>query len=244
VLDIIDDDVYAGLEGFLALVVPQVPWTYRGKTYPMVPILRGQQNRVPMPACPCVLMTTLGTPLRIGTNADSTEAVIVDGELAGFTAAVEADFEYSVQLDFYSPIAQSWAVTTELLWRDKIGVAAMPAGMKPLYSDSGRQLPIVGAENQWVQRWTMTLVLDYQPTWTQPTQAATTIVVIPEPIDVFFPQIPPGEGFYAGSAGPLAGSGSPPAGSPGVAALNPGEAFAAGAFAPPAGSNALPAGSA
>jgi hypothetical protein len=66
-------------------------------------------------------------------------------------------------------------------------INAMPAGAKPLYTEDGpRQAPLVGGENQWIARWTMTLVLDYQPTWTQPTEAATTVTVTPEPIDVFF----------------------------------------------------------
>ena len=90
-LDITDADVYAGVYGFLRLIVPNAPWTCGAKTYPAAPILRGQQNRVPMPDVPCVLMTTVGTPHRIGTNTDSVEAVIVDGELVGFTAAVEAE---------------------------------------------------------------------------------------------------------------------------------------------------------
>jgi hypothetical protein len=205
-LDITDDDVYAGLVGFFRLIVPTAPWTYDGKTYPAVPILRGQQNRVPMPDIPFVLMTTVGTPRRIGTNKDSTEAVIVDGALVGFTAAVGADFEYAVQADFYSPQAEAWAMAAELLWRDAIGFAAMPPGMKPLYSEDRRQVPLVGAENQWVQRWTMTLYLDYQPTWTQPCEAATAITVIPWPTDVF---IPSSGIMAAGVASPPAGSDAP-----------------------------------
>lgn len=175
-LNITDNDVYTALCGFVSLVIPAG-----------TPIQRGQINRVPMPSVPCVILTTIGAPRRIGTNADSTEAVIVSDEITGFTAVVEADFEYSVQADFYSPEAESWAMSAELLWRDKIAWSSMPAGIKPLYSEGRQQLPIVGAENQWIQRWSMTLVLDYQPTWTQPTQAATTATVIPEPIDVFYP---------------------------------------------------------
>lgn len=177
-LDITDSDVYTALCGFVSLIIPEG-----------TPIQRGQINRVPMPNVDCVILTTIGTPRRIGTNADSIEAVVVDGQITGFTAAVEADFEYSVQADFYSADAESWAMAAELLWRDKLVWSAMPAGMKPLYSEGRLQLPIIGAENQWIQRWTMTLVLDYQPTWTQPTQAALTATVIPEPIDVFFPSV-------------------------------------------------------
>lgn len=175
-LDISDDDVYTALVAFIGLVVPA------GTI-----VQRGQQNRVPMPATDCVILTTIGAPTRIGTNLDTTEAVIVNDVLEGFTAAVEADFEYSVQADFFSPLAESWSMSVELLWRDKIGYGAMPDGMKPLYSDGRQQLPIIGSENQWIQRWTMTLFLDYQPTWTQPTQAATAATVVPEPIDVFYP---------------------------------------------------------
>lgn len=175
-LDISDAEIYTALEGFFKLIVPNG-----------TQIQRGQQNRVPRPIGPCVIMTTIGAPRRIGTNAENTEAVVVDKEIKGFETTVEADFEYSIQADFYSPVAESWAMAAELLWRGKIGWAFMPEGMKPLYSEGRQQLPLVGEDNQWTQRWTMTLVLDYAPTFTQATQAATVATVIPEAIDVFFP---------------------------------------------------------
>ena len=174
-LDLTDNDVYDALSTFFALIVPQG-----------TPILRGQQNRVAMPNVPFVLMTTLGEPRRIGTNKESTEATVVNGEITGFNYLVESDFEYSVQADFYSPDAEKWATGVELLWRSKFGWSFMPDGIKPLYSEGRMQLPLVGGESQWVQRWTMTLFLDYQPTWTQTTQAATVATVIPKAIDVFF----------------------------------------------------------
>ncbi|MGA7539851.1 MAG: hypothetical protein WBW93_13910, partial [Steroidobacteraceae bacterium] len=158
-LNITDADVYAGIAQFIALCVPQ------GTT-----ITQGQQNRIPMPSGPCVILTTLGAPERIGTNDDDTVPVVdAAGTITGYTAGVTADFVYHVQADFYSPQAESWAMSAELLWRDNIGINAMPDGMKPLYSEGRMQLPIVGGEDQWIQRWTMTLVLDYQPTWSQPT---------------------------------------------------------------------------
>ena len=176
-LDITDKDVYNALEKFFQMFLPEG-----------TPIVRGQQNGVPLPDVPCVIMTTIGVPDRIGTNAESTEAVTnAQGEITGFEALAEADFKYTVQADFYSPDAESWAMATELIWRGTIGFSAMPDGMKPLYSEGRQQLPLVGGENQWIQRWTMTLVLDYQPTYTQTTQAATTVTVVPEAIDVFFP---------------------------------------------------------
>ncbi len=186
-LDITDNDVYNGLAGFINLIVPNG-----------TPIQRGQQNRVPMPNVDCVIMTTLGASYRIGTNENSTVSleytsdsnVTADSNIpsgSGYGAAVTADFRYDIQVDFYSQYAESWAMAAELLWRDNIGFAVMPAGMKPLYSEGRQQLPIIGAENQWINRWTMTLTLDYQPSWVQTTQAADTATVIPEPIDVFFP---------------------------------------------------------
>lgn len=182
-LDISDSDVYVALEGFFKLIVPNG-----------TPIQRGQQNRVPRPSQPCVIMTTIGVPRRVGTDAESTEAVVVDGEITGFDYLVEADFEYAVQADFYSNTdptgfapSESWAMAAELLWRSKFGWAFMPEGIKPLYSEGRQQLPLIGEDNQWGQRWTMTLVLDYAPTFTQATQAATVATVIPEAIDVFFP---------------------------------------------------------
>jgi hypothetical protein len=180
-VDISDDDVYDALIPIVAMLVPTG-----------TPILRGQQNRVPMPSVPFAMLTTNGTPRRIGTNADSIEPVLVQGVLTGFNAEAVADFEYSVQVDFFAPEAESWATGLELLWLDKIAWNSMPAGIKPLYSEGRMQLPLVGAETQWIQRWTMTLVLDYQPTLSLTTQAATAATVVPKPIDVFYPDTPPG----------------------------------------------------
>lgn len=174
-LDINDTNVYQALKSFVGIVVPNG-----------TPIQRGQQNRVPMPNTPCVILTTLGTPKRIGTNLDETEALLDVGEITGFIATVTADFEYRVQADFYSPDAESWAMSAELLWLDTIGFNAMPQGMKPLFAEDRRQAPLIGGEEQFLQRWTMTFVLDYRPTWTQPTQAATSLAIVPEPVEVYF----------------------------------------------------------
>jgi hypothetical protein len=188
-LDITDDDVYNALAAFVGMIIP-------GGT----DIERGQLNQVSMPSGPCVILTTVGVPDRIGTNEELTESIdwsaddnapVDSGNLpaggSGFAVYVTSDFKYSVQADFYSPDAESWAMSAELLWRSKIAWNAMPPGIKPLYSEGRMQIPLVGGEQQWIQRWTMTLVLDYQPTWSQATQAATTATVVPEPIDVFFP---------------------------------------------------------
>jgi hypothetical protein len=166
-IDITDSDVYNALAAFVSLVIA-----------PGTTIQRGQQNRVPMPSTDCVILTTISVPDRIGTNMDFVDVA---------ETQITADFTYSVQADFYSPYAEAWAMSAELLWRDKAAWYAMPEGIKPLYSEDRRQLPLVGAENQWIQRWTLTLVLDYEPTLTITTQSANTATVIPEPIDVFFP---------------------------------------------------------
>ena len=188
-LDITDNDVYTALVAFVKLVVPL-----------NTPIVRGQQNRVPMPSVPYVLLTTLGAPQRLNTNTDkltfgpwtSDDSVVtadssVTADEFEMIASVAADYLYRVQADFYSPDAESWAMSAELVWRDNLGIGGMPPNINPLYTEDGpRQVPLVGGEKQWIARWTMTLVLDYNPTWTQITEGATTVVVTPEPVDVFF----------------------------------------------------------
>jgi hypothetical protein len=207
-LDITDNDVYAALTSFIKLIVPVG-----------TPIVRGQQNRVAMPAASCVVMTALGAPRRIGTNIDDLDVVlqgwtadsdtitadsdittdgVVGGSITGFNALMTADFEYAVQLDFYSaatvpvtnPLAEAWAMAAEILWRDKYAWYGMPDGIKPLYSEDRRQLPLVGAEDQWIARWTITLYLDYQPTLTLPTDAALAVDVVGIPLDIYLEQYP------------------------------------------------------
>lgn len=170
-LDITDTDVYTAVAAFLALVVPAG-----------TPILQGQQNRIPMPGSDCVLMTSLGAD-RIGTNTDG--VTFANG---AFTASVSADYRYRMQVDFYgSADSEAWGVAAELLWRDGIAFDSMPSNIKPIYSERLDQAPIIGGEDQWIRRWSMMLVLDYRPTWTQPTEAATGVTVGVEPIEVYFP---------------------------------------------------------
>jgi hypothetical protein len=198
-LDISDNDVYAAVADILKMVLPTG-----------TPIIRGQQNRVAMPNVSCAVMTTVGAPRRVGTNVDAlietnqgwtvdsnvlanSNDTVDSGEVT-FEALVTADFEYSLQVDFYSaetnpptnPLSESWAMATELLWRDKIAWYAMPKGIKPLYSEDRRQLPIIGGENQWVSRWAITLVLDYQPTLILSTDAALNVDVVGVPVRVYF----------------------------------------------------------
>lgn len=176
-INITDNEVYTALAGWL-LALGVVP--------PGTTIQRGQQNRVSMPSSACVIMTTLGIPDRIGTNERGVAPVTNShNQVTGYTASVSADFIYRVQLDFYSPSAESQAVAAELLWRDNLGIVQMADGMKPLYSEDLRQLPLIGGEEQFLQRWTITLVLDYQPVWTQPTEACDSVTVIPQPVDVY-----------------------------------------------------------
>ncbi len=93
-----------------------------------------------------------------------------------------------MQADFYgSAEAESWAAAAELLWRDGIAFDSMPSNIKPLYSERLDQAPIIGGEDQWIRRWCLMLVLDYRPTWTQPTETAVGVTVGVEPIEVFYP---------------------------------------------------------
>jgi hypothetical protein len=175
-LDITDTDVYAAVLAFITLVVG-----------PSVEILQGQQNRVAPPLDPFVLMTALGAE-RIGTNTDGTTPVLTSGVVTGFTASVSADYRYRVQVDFYGGAeAEAWATSAELLWRDGIAFDSMPSNIKPIYSERLEQNPLIDAEHQWRRRWCLLLVLDYRPTWTQPTEAATGVTVGVEPIEVFYP---------------------------------------------------------
>ena len=175
-LDITDTDVYTAVAAFLQLVVGAG-----------VEILQGQQNRIAPPLAPFVLMTALGAE-RIGTNTDGTAPVLTGGVVTGFTASVAADYRYRVQVDFYGAAdAEAWATAAELLWRDGIGFDSMPSNIKPIYSERLDQNPLLDAERQWRRRWCLMLVLDYRPTWTQPTEAATGVTVGVEPIEVFYP---------------------------------------------------------
>lgn len=150
-------DVINAVQAFLAPLLPA-----------NTPVIFGIQNRVAMPPGAFVLVTPL-YQMRLATNVDTYMDPYPD---SGATVQAEQDTRIDVQLDFYGPLSGAWAAMVSTLWRDEYGVNALAPNCAPLYIDDAKMMPLTTAEQQYLQRWMSTAMLQYNPVTTLPQQFA------------------------------------------------------------------------
>lgn len=163
------DDVIDALASFLDAL------------FPGAVIVRAQQNRVPMPTDPCIVLTELfQTPLQkpqerydLGNPNASTVTLALPSRL-------------DVQIDFYGPQAGDWCQTVQVAFRTLFAADSFPSGIAPLYTSDGVQSPLITGESQWESRWTLTVSMQYNNSVVMPqdyaVQAAPTVR---PPIDLY-----------------------------------------------------------
>ncbi|MGV3346412.1 LIC_12616 family protein [Enterobacteriaceae bacterium LUAb1] len=142
--DMTIDDVIDGIAGFVEPVC--------GRCYV------AQSDRVPMgKGVFCML-----TPLRFKRLSTSREINRDTGDPStssvGFTEVRQAD----IQIDIYGEKAGDRAIAIETLIRTGHAYRAIKAvdeRIAPLYSTDAIQTPMINAENQWEERYTITLSL-------------------------------------------------------------------------------------
>lgn len=122
------------------------------------PCQQAQANRVSMPKGQfCIL-----TPLRF-TRLSTTRDIKQDtgfpsSSAMGYTEVRQAD----IQVDIYGDNAGDRAVALETLFASSYGyekIKVIDDRLAPLYSTAAIQAPMINAESQWQERWTMTLSL-------------------------------------------------------------------------------------
>jgi hypothetical protein len=137
---------------------------------PFVPgseIVRGQVDRVPMPRGDCVVITEqtimgLSRP-RVKHDADN--------QLDTITAANMYDF----QIDFYSDFSGGQADAVRTVIMSGAAWDKFPTNIKPLTCSDGMQSPLAEGEQQYGQRWTITISMQYNPVVTIPQQSAIVV---------------------------------------------------------------------
>lgn len=167
-LNITDQDVFTVLSVFLKSFLPSG-----------TEVVQGQDNRVAMPLGEFVAMT----------NAHMTRLSTVINQYAGapVTKALLAPTKYEIQLDFYGPSSQSWAVETQSLFRDFYATDMMPANVQPLFADDPVQIPLLDSESQYEQRWKLTTTLQYNPVVTVSQDYFATVDITLKEVDTSFP---------------------------------------------------------
>lgn len=168
VIDIVPDDLYTVMRAFIQSLLPGPP-----------EVFKGLGNRVPMPTADGFVVMTGVLQQRLRTNVDATAAVGSPPPALG-TLSVNAGLRFDMQLDFYGPLSGSWSALLAAVLRDPVGCDALAPACQPLYADDLRMVPLIIGEEQYLERWTLTAVLQYNPTVTQPQQysvAATATLI-------------------------------------------------------------------
>lgn len=147
---------------------------------------QAQANRVPMPNDPfCIL-----TPLRFIRHSTTNEIKTIQrtssdvlGFSAGYTPFDNAPFaneqtnaiaysevrQADIQVDIYGDNAGDRAVALETVFRSTYGydtITNIDARVAPLYSSDAIQAPMINAEDQWQERYIITLSLQVHVTIT------------------------------------------------------------------------------
>lgn len=80
-----------------------------------------------------------------------------------------------IQADFYGMQSGDWCSAVKTALRTAYGVAQFPAGIAPLYTDDGREAPLITGEQQYERRWILTCVLQFNPIVIVPEQSADVL---------------------------------------------------------------------
>jgi phosphoenolpyruvate carboxylase len=157
---IVEQDIFAALRSFIASLIPNVE------------VVQAQDNGVPMPTGSFIAMNNVGQR-RMSTNMP----VYIDPLTGVGTKAISADIEYTIQIDFYGEQSSNWAATIQTMFRDDYAYGLFPEGIKPLYADDPKQVPLISGEEMLIQRWIMQAVMQYNPIITVPQQFADSAQV-------------------------------------------------------------------
>lgn len=141
-------------------------------------VARTQVNRVPQLPAPCAYLTEL---LQVDLEIPYQTYNTVDS-LANINGPQQID----IQVDIYGAAAGEICKAVKSAFRTEWGTDQFPANVKPLYTNDGVQSPLIGAEQQYESRWTLTVSMQYNPVITVPQQFADEAVVATlEPADIF-----------------------------------------------------------
>lgn len=163
------DDVVTDVGNFIVSIVPAG-----------TPVLRGPIDRAAYPNIDFVLMTPVfRDPLRT--------TIVTDDPDAGM-ASWEQGTKVELQVDLYGDtFGADWCAMFSTMWKTEYACDALGAICSPLYTDGGRQIPLVTGEEQYLERWAVRTFLQYNPTVSTPQDYADTVDITAISVDQAFP---------------------------------------------------------
>jgi hypothetical protein len=147
-------------------------------------VLRGPINRAAQPKADHVIYTPIFLH-RLRTNVE-TDVDPFPAPDPG-TMRLEQGTRLDFQVDFYGGLAADWAAMFTTIMRSEYGVDKLAPDAAPLYADEARNIPLVTGEEQFLERWTVRAVLQYNPVTTVLQQYAGTAAVDIINVDEAYP---------------------------------------------------------
>lgn len=154
-----ESDVMAGVRAYLLGILGDGTF-----------IAQTQANRVAMPDSANFVFMTPMSRIELGTSVDDWPPDAVAPTVLDVTQPTE----FTVQIDFYGPLASDWAQKVITLTRNLYGAERL---VTPLYTTGARQLALINGEQQYESRWTVSLVTQINPTVSTAMQFADTVTV-------------------------------------------------------------------
>ncbi len=179
------------LRAFLLSILPQ-----------NIPVIIGQDNRVPEPANTDFVLMTPMFRRRISTNLDSYPFSPSQDPITGGDNTYTQSTEVLMQCDVHGPNASDNAEIIVTMLRDTYATdfflnqpTLVPTlipipipGITPLHADDPKQVPFQNAESQWEYRWVVEVNLQVdQVVSNVPQQFATAANVTSINVDKTFP---------------------------------------------------------
>ena len=122
--------------------------------------VRGQVNRVPMPIQGGVVLTELMTT---GIGRPRTDWPMDSVQPEDQIITLSGPTRIDVQCDFYSEGAGDVCEAVRIAFDSSWAYEQFPPDVKPLYISEGRQGPLVSGEQQYVNRFTADVAIQYNP---------------------------------------------------------------------------------
>ena len=153
-IDLTEQAVFVGLRAFVLDVLP----------LPANQVVKGQQNRVPMPTGPNFVVLTPTGRAQLATTARTYEPTDDPAPAVG-QRGTQRQTRLDIQIDVYGPTAAENVQIVSTLLRDAYGCDFLRSRkVQPLYCNDPRQLPLVTGEQQYLQRWMLGATLQFNPT--------------------------------------------------------------------------------
>jgi hypothetical protein len=129
-------------------------WLMDALALPNTQVIHEMYNEVPMPQGGFVLMNHVSKK-ELNTTVQTYNTT---SQITSF----EKSTDYTLQVDCYGPSAADWITIIQTFWKcDEACEFLEPYGFDPLYAEDAQHIQFSNAEEQYEERWTCRLHLQY-----------------------------------------------------------------------------------